>query len=106
MQKFTNDEILSFIKKFKFLEKSTIEKLFTTGNCYYFAIILKERFKDGLVYYLPITNHFVWKYNGKYYDICGEYGTNEQAYEWESFKILNPSYAKRIERDCIKFKTR
>lgn len=111
MKTSTNDniiekEILSFIKNFKFIEEKTIERLFTNGNCYYFAIILKERFSSGLIYYFPISNHFTWKYNGKYYDICGEYGTNEKSYEWEDFKLSNPTLAKSIERDCIYFETR
>ena len=102
----THEEILLFIKNFKFIEQSTIEKLFTEGNCYYFSIILKERFKSGDVYYLPIANHFIWKYNGKFYDICGEYGTHEKAYKWEDFKKRDISLSKRIERDCIRFETR
>ena len=106
MQSLKQQDILNFIEKFKFLEKQTIERLFTRGNCYYFAIILKERFKYGDIYYLPITNHFVWKYNGKYYDICGEYGTNEKAYKWEAFKKQDELLAKRIERDCLRFETR
>ena len=101
-----SEDILFFIEKFKFLEKVTIEILFTTGNCYYFSIILKERFKDGKIYYLPIAIHFVLKNNGKFYDGCGEYGTNEKAYDWENFKKQNVSLSKKIERDCINFETR
>ena len=106
MQNLKNEDILGFIEKFKFLGRNTIERLFTEGNCYYFAVILKERFEGGLIYYLPAANHFVFKYGGKYYDICGEYGTSEKAYEWEAFKKERESLAKRIERDCLVFETR
>ena len=42
----TKNEVLKFIDKFKFIHKKEIEEVFTTGNCYYFALILKERFDE------------------------------------------------------------
>ena len=50
------DKVISFINKFKFAYKGELEFVFTNGNCYYFAVILKERF-GGEIYYLPIDNH-------------------------------------------------
>lgn len=99
-------KILEFIEKFKFTWKKEVEALFTCGNCYYFAVILKERFHTGEIYYLPIENHFVWKYGGVLFDIKGEVGTNEVAYSWEEYKKLDESHARRIVRDCIAFETR
>ena len=105
-EKLTKVQILDFIEKFKFIHNKVLEYVFTSGNCYYFAVIMKERFKRGEIYYLPIENHFVWKYDGVYYDIQGEYGTCEKAYNWELYKKEDPVHSKKIERDCILFETR
>lgn len=43
------NEVEKFIRKFKFLAPSAAEELFLYGDCYYFAIILKERFKDKAI---------------------------------------------------------
>lgn len=106
LEKPTKAEVLLFVEKFKFTGKTIVEELFTCGNCYYFAVILKERFQTGEIYYLPIENHFVWKYDGILFDIKGEHSTNERAYSWEEYKKIEPLGAKRIERDCIEFGTR
>lgn len=106
LEKPTKIDVLLFVEKFKFTGKTTIEELFTCGNCYYFAVILKERFKVGDICYLPIENHFVWKYDGVLFDIKGEHSTSEKVYSWEEYKKIEPIGAKRIERDCIEFGTR
>ena len=106
LEKPTKEKVLLFIEKFKFTGKTIVEELFTCGNCYYFAVILKERFKVGDIFYLPIESHFVWKYDGVLFDIKGEHGTSERAYSWEEYKKMEPLGAKRIERDCIEFGTR
>ena len=105
-EKIAKEDVLLFIEKFKFTGKAILEELFTCGNCYYFAVILKERFKTGEIFYLPIENHFVWKYDGVLFDIRGEHSTNERAYSWEEYKKIEPLVAKRIKRDCIEFGTR
>lgn len=72
------------------------------GNCYYFAIILKNRFPDGCLVYDYINGHFMFKLNGMFFDYTGKI-TPEMSYieEWESFKLNNPNRADRIIRDCI-----
>jgi hypothetical protein len=101
-------EILEFVKNFKKfhdVKASTIENVFMNGNCYYFAIILKHRF-GGSIWYLPTANHFVWKYDGVFYDVTGEAKINEQPVEWFIYEMVEPSASKRIERDCIFLQTR
>ena len=41
------------------------------GNCYYFALILRDRFPGGIIYYDVINGHFIYQYNGNYYDWTG-----------------------------------
>lgn len=97
--------IEQFIEKFKFKYNKELEYIFTSGNCYYFAIILKERF-NGEIYYLPIANHFVCKINNNYYDITGIASMNESPIRWESYKNIDNKNYNIISRDCITFETR
>lgn len=99
------NQVLNFIKKFKFKYDKQIEYVFMSGNCYYFAIILKERFQ-GEIYYLPIFNHFVCKIDNNYYDITGIACMNETPIKWSTFKQTNRHNAQQIIRDCIEFTTR
>lgn len=97
--------ILDFITKFKFEYPHQLEYVFTHGNCYYFAMILKERF-HGQIYYLPIANHFVCKIDNNYYDITGEAAMNESPIDWIDYQKHELSHSKKIIRDCIEFGTR
>lgn len=99
------DKVVDFINKFKFIHKKELEDTFTSGNCYYFALILKDHF-DGEIYYLPIENHFICKVESNYYDITGIASMNEKPYKWSEYKNLDSRHYNRIVRDCIDFKTR
>lgn len=94
-----------FIKKFKFAHKKELEHIFTSGNCYYFAVILKDRF-GGEIYYLPIANHFVCKIKNKFYDILGEAGFTEKPYLWANYKSQDEKSYIATLRNCILFSTR
>lgn len=78
----------------------------TTGRCYFFSAILKDVFPGGKVFYDPIEGHFIYHFNGKFYDWtgCREYTKNEidNFYNWETLVSWDPLLYKRIERDCIK----
>lgn len=99
-----NQEVLNFIKKFKFAHKCELEEVFTEGNCYYFAIILKERFKNANIQYDPVYGHFVAKINNRLYDITGD--VTETYTNVTPFEDVDESQKKRIIRDCIRFETR
>lgn len=71
------------------------------GNCYYFAIILKDRFPEGKIYYDDVYGHFVFKYNEKLYDWTGVTNTNGHLIEWDKFDEYDSLLKKRIIRDCI-----
>lgn len=96
----------NFINKFKHIHPSIIEDLFLYGDCYYFAIILKERFSDAIIKYLVIDNHFVTEINGRIYDIRGDI-TNiinaNQMIDWDNMESYDELLYKRIIRDCINF---
>ena len=101
----TDTEIEQWIKKFKFIYSDELEYVFTRGNCYYFAVILREHF-GGEIYYLPIENHFIGKINENFYDITGKVIPEEEPVCWATFKDIDELEYNRIIRDCIDFKTR
>lgn len=99
------NEVLQFIKNFKFAHKEQLEHIFMSGNCYYFAVILKDKF-NGQIYYLPNKNHFICKINNEYYDITGNASMNETPIEWNTFIHKYPKEYIKIKRNCIDFVTR
>lgn len=95
-----------FINKFKFLHPIAAEDLFLYGDCYYFAIILKERFPDAIIKYLVIDNHFVAEIDGRLYDIRGDITDivdMSQLISWSDMESYDELLYKRIIRDCINF---
>ena len=55
-------------------------------NCYYFSLILKDRFIEGIVFYEVVLCHFIFYYEGKYYDWTGEINPRvEKLVEWDKF---------------------
>lgn len=78
----------------------------TTGNCYYFAVILKDRFPEGKIYYDVINCHFVFGYQDNYgwsfYDWNGFVSPNSRILiEWDRFDKYDSLRKERIIRDCI-----
>ena len=69
--KSVKEKELYFINDFKKYEKEDVlNKTFTQGYCYYFALILKDRF-DGSIYFDSNVGHFITKIGRDYYDITG-----------------------------------
>lgn len=71
------------------------------GNCYYFAVILKDRFPDGDILYDVINGHFVFKYQGKLYDWLGIVKASRCLIPWDSFGEYDYLQKQIIVRDCI-----
>ena len=91
------DEVLEFIKR-RFSDDCN----WTTGNCYYFALILKDRFPNGKIFYDVRLGHFIYKYNENYYDWLGVYsGKEDYLVPWDLFEMYDSSQKKNIIRDCI-----
>lgn len=92
-----NDEVLEFIQR-RFSDDCN----WTTGNCYYFALILKDRFPDGKIFYDVRLGHFIYKYGESYYDWLGVYeGKEDYLIPWDIFEIYDAAQKKIIIRDCI-----
>lgn len=98
-------EILEFIEEFKKSNKKETEDLFLNGNCYYFAIILQERFNYcGIIMYIPIYNHFCYKIFGNMYDITGKIEKEEYinlAEPWSLYKNKDIKEETSLIVDCI-----
>lgn len=90
------DEIIEFInRRFK------TDCNWISGNCYYFAEILKARFPEGVIFYDVIIGHFVFLYKGKYYDWTGEMIPEGHIVPWDKFEEYDCLQKERIITDCI-----
>ena len=90
--------VLDFIRNFKGSEDT-----FLNGCCYWFAHILKSRFR-GLTYYDQIGGHFIHKIGSNYYDIRGDVTEEYQDKVlvcWDTYPKEDPTHYKRIVRDCV-----
>ena len=95
-----NTEILNFIQK-----RFPTDEGWCTGNCYWFAFILKNRFPDYNIYLFPIENHFMIGDGNEFYDWNGcrlKEDCEEYPILWYKVKEIDESYYNRIVRDCIK----
>lgn len=90
------NEVLEFIRR-RFEKDCN----WTTGNCYYFAIILKDRFPEGEVYYDVIYGHFVFQYRNQYYDWNGIVKSVGYLVGWDKFDEYDFLQKEVIVRDCI-----
>lgn len=74
-----------------------------SGNCYYFAVILKARFPESVIYYDVIYGHFVVKIDDVYYDHNGVVDlTDRYLVDWDRFDEYDARQKQAIIRDCIK----
>lgn len=90
------DKILEFIQR-RFKNDCN----WTDGNCYYFAIILKDRFPEGAIYYDVIYGHFIFEYQNKFYDWTGIIIPNGYIIKWDEFHKYDSLQKDIIIRDCI-----
>lgn len=95
----SESEILDFIENFKIKSPSILTEIFSYGYCYYFAVMLKERF-GGSIYYDTEKVHFALRVGDHLYDITGRItDTNTCWYDWEAYKRNND--VDLIVRTCI-----
>lgn len=100
----SNKEILNFISRFKSFNEKELEEVFLYGNCYFFAIILKNRFPEMNIVYDAVDNHFMCLYDSKIYDIRGditEITVINDLFSWDDYENIDSLEYKRIVRDCI-----
>lgn len=75
--------------------------MFLNGMCYYFALILRERF-GGEICYAPIDNHFIARIDGRLYDASGDVTDLYTVYvPWDEYIDIDPIHADRIIKSCI-----
>lgn len=75
------------------------------GNCYYFAVILKDRFPEGKIVYDVIRGHFLFELDYTLYDWHGVYERlpheSTRFIDWDKFDEYDSLQKQRIIRDCI-----
>lgn len=93
------DKVLEFIER----RFSSTDAHWQDGNCYYFAIILKERFPKGKIIYDPIANHFIFRYRGKLYDSKGlDREERECLIAWDKYEEYDYLDYNRVVKYCLK----
>lgn len=75
------DEVEEFINRFKSNYKNELEDLFLNNLCYYFAVILKDKFKNSTILYDYENVHFLTMINDNLYDIRGKVTNLYENYE-------------------------
>ena len=99
-------EILDFIKHFSSFGEQVVD-CFSNGNCFWFAEILRRRFPNSYIVYNSLENHFACSIDCNIYDItgviCHVYENQSKWYPWRHYIKYDPTHAKRIQRDCIRF---
>ena len=93
----TKNKVINFIQN-----RFPTDCKWLNGNCYYFSLILKDRFKEGIIFYDVIDGHFVTEINGIKYDWSGIVNENgKHIYiEWDKFDNYDSLLKERIIRDC------
>lgn len=93
-----NDKVLNFIER-RFQKDCN----WTTGNCYYFALILKDRFPKGEIFYDVIDGHFLFDYKNVKYDWKGILSNSGKHYyvKWSEFDEYDAIQKEKIIKDCI-----
>ena len=85
------DEVIDFIKR-----RFENDCNWKNGNCYYFAIILKDRFNDGEIFYDVMDGHFIFCHNGTFYDWSGKINPTNYLINWNHFDEYDNLQKERI----------
>lgn len=94
-------EILKFINYFR-----DGKEMFLYGRCYWFAIILKERFDKqcgATIMYDPVMNHWATYITGAgLFDASGQ--IDDKGFViWSTYKMYDKEHIKRLEAQCINY---
>lgn len=92
---YIQDEVLKFIHR-----RFPIDCHWLDGNCYFFSLILHNKYKPSSIYYDVIDGHFCTKIGNNYYDWKGIYFPTVPI-EWDKFDEYDSLRKQRIIRDCI-----
>lgn len=105
----TDELVLKFIKSFETVSYTdAIRYTFLRGFCYWFCVILKERFKEENceIWFNPRDIHFAIRINNYLYDITGKIDFKDFT-PWEQYKLHliesgQEDLLLNIENQCIK----
>jgi hypothetical protein len=79
---------------------------FSQGFSYYFALILKSRFEEGLLFYESFQNIFLFYIDEELYDVNGKctekYKYSKYLYKWDPENPNDDLDYQTIIRECIK----
>ena len=97
------EEILNFIFQFTNGNREQVIDTFTSGCCYWFAVILSERFNNQYpeIVYDVVENHFATAIRGRIYDITGDVTDQYTWIDWNTYD--DDVHKKRIIKQCVKF---
>lgn len=102
-----NTDILDFLnRRFPIIDGDPCNWM--SENCYYFARILKSRFK-GEIFYDLVNGHFLFRRGDYFFDWSGirlEYDLNkpetvDNLVKWSDYKKIDKAHYDRIVRDVI-----
>lgn len=97
MNTFRTDRILEFIQR-----RFSKDYDWTNGNCYYFAVILDNRFPGGDICYDVTDGHFLYRnYSGAYYDWTGLVHPTGTVIKWKEFREYDYKQYQRIIENCV-----
>lgn len=99
MKKITDtNEVIDFIQR-----RFPTDCMWKSGNCYYFALILHNRFPNSRICYDVVDGHFCVKIDDVYYDWEGIYTPDcfDNVIAWEQFDDYDTLRKQRIIRDCL-----
>lgn len=95
------NDVETFLNRFH--DYPDVDTTFTSGCCYWFAVILMLRFSESLpqLMYDSVANHFGVQINGRVYDITGNV---TDQYSWGKWSDIDDELWKsRIIRDTVMF---
>lgn len=93
-----NESEENFIRRFR----GDAETVFTSGCCFWFAVILEVRF-SGTIVYDEVMNHFGTRIGDRVFDITGDVTDKYNWVPWDSIISSDVLHAGRIIRDCVLF---
>jgi len=96
-----HNDVLDFISHF-----SDGKDMFLHGQCYYFMLILADRFHEQYICipcYNEVRNHFALLIDGTLYDASGAIDPDDDFswVMWKKYVKREPLGAKRVWRDCV-----
>lgn len=103
MTSYEHDLVIDFIMRRWVIPFSNYNTMWTDGNCYWFAVILKTRFPQLEIYYDEVAGHFVAGYGDNFFDINGDYMPNKPSdvVLFNNMKYGDTAHYNRVLKDCI-----